>query len=107
MSTELLVQEPVFNPGEFAEPEELTDAIWEKLSVASHYFFRLRCEQEAPAILAPLVALAERSGISSCRTKKSIAVILRWMVRRRKLSGTGIRRRGRNFFPPSLILAPT
>ena len=84
MSTELLVREPLFNPDEFSEPEELTDAIWEKLSAASHYFFRLRCEQEAPAILAPLLVLAERSGVSSCRTKKSIAVILRWMVRRRE-----------------------
>ena len=84
MSTELLVQEPVFNPDKLSEPEKLTDAIWEKLSAASHYFFRLRCEQQAPAILAPLLALAERSRVSSCRTKNFIAIILHWMVRRRE-----------------------
>ena len=84
MSTKLLLQEPVYDPAEFPEPVALRDLTWEKLSAASNYFLRVRCGEEAPAILAPLVILAERSGIPSSRTKKSIAVILRSMVRRRE-----------------------
>jgi hypothetical protein len=84
VSTNLLLSKLIFDPADFPEPEALADTTWEKLSTASTYFFRARCAQEVPAMLAPLVILAERSGISSCRTKKSIAFILRWMVRRKE-----------------------
>ncbi len=83
METETLQQESLFDPQSYPEPNPLTSVQWEQLAKTSSVKLRNRFEALAPAVLHPLVVLAERSGIKLRRADGSILTILQEMVRRR------------------------
>jgi hypothetical protein len=83
MENETLPSGMLFDPQAYPEPNPLTSAQWEQLEKTSSIKLRKRFEAQAPEIVRPLISLAERSGITSRRTKGSILTILQEMVRRR------------------------
>jgi integrase len=83
METEMLQPGILFEPQAYPEPNSLTSAQWELLAKTSSLKLRKRFEAQAPAVLHPLVVLAERSGIALRRTDGSILTILQEMVRNR------------------------
>lgn len=72
-----------FDPHVYPEPYDLTNVQWQKLSHTLSRLLRSSFAQEAPAVLAPLVSLAERSGIAVRRTDRAIFTILQRIARSR------------------------
>ena len=83
MEAETLHPGILFDPRAYPEPNPLTPAQWEQLGKTSSIKLRKRFEALAPAVLHPLIVLAERSGIALRRADGSILTILQEMVRNR------------------------
>ena len=83
METETLQQESLFDPQSYPEPNPLTSVQWEQLAKTSSVKLRKRFEAQAPALLHPLLVLAERSGIALRRTDGSMLTLLQEMVSKR------------------------
>ena len=83
MDAETLQPDSLFDPQAYPEPNPLTSAQWEQLTKTSAVKLRKRFEAQAPALLRPLVVLAERSGIALHRTDGSIVTVLQEVVRNR------------------------
>ena len=83
MENELPEAHVLFDPQTYSEPSALTSEQCEELANTSVRALRTWFAAHAPDTLAPLLILAERSGVAAHRTDQSILAILQRMVQER------------------------